>query len=421
MSRFYVLLSGAAGVAAGALFTLPASAQCVTDADCGEGLICNTATYETPCDAPPEECPEGQSCDIPECEPTTVTRSYCENPPCQVDADCGEGMICRIETYEVGCGFKCEDDGVCEADPECVPTTESYSYCEEKPCESDADCGTGRICIERTWESCTGGAAVDCDEAGNCTQTSFNEECTTESSAYCGYRYEAECTVSEDCGPGFDCVPNEVCWCGGSTGGVSGEGGAASVPEEPMTDPECGCEPTGTNRCELQELACTTDADCPADFLCIQNPSGWCTGDENGTVTCGTDGPAMVCYPSGWYSGGLDGGGTSEDGTTGSNTGTATGTTTGTATGGVPPRDDDGKDDDTSEDGSGASTGTSTGSVSPGDDDDDNAEGWPTWGRPKHGSPWTRCSVTSAGMTSSGGTAFLTLLGLAMLGRRRRS
>lgn len=360
MSRFHVLMMGVAGATAGALLTMPAAA-CVTDADCDEGLVCKTETYETDC-AYEEDCPEGQTCEAPDCEPTIETYSYCDLPPCQTDADCGEGRICKIETYEIGCATApCPEGEVCE-EPACEPSTETYSYCMDKPCASDTDCAEGLICIQQTAQACSGGASVSCDDEGNCTTTELEENCTTETYSYCGYRYQAECTQNEDCGPGFDCVPEQICWCTGATGvGPTGEAGAASVPDEPIpVETECGCEPTGRNQCELQELPCAADTDCPEGFSCQEDGATACWFNSDGTSGCET--PSLRCYPPGYLSESGEDGGWSTGGSTigtggsssgnagtgesdGTEPGTATGTSTGTVTGG-PGLPQVGDDDD---------------------------------------------------------------------------
>jgi uncharacterized protein (TIGR03382 family) len=168
------------------------------------------------------------------------------------------------------------------------------------PCEADADCGDGLVCLTYEYEECEDIAATPPCAGDDCPEPAPSDEaaCETVSESFCAPPYVAPCEVDSDCGEGFACVPEEVCWCGGSSGsGSAGSSGGSSGgapdptpypaptpdPDTPgeddgsdePTDPEgdevpedCGCEATGDFYCEPLEIACAADADCPDGWSC---------------------------------------------------------------------------------------------------------------------------------------------------------
>lgn len=58
--------------------------------------------------------------------------------------------------------------------------------------------------------------------------------------------------------------------------------------------PECPCQPSGTNYCQIQALECVTAADCPTDWSCVTLPGG-CWADFEGNTGCNED--SSLCYP----------------------------------------------------------------------------------------------------------------------------
>jgi MYXO-CTERM domain-containing protein len=314
------------------------SAECESDEDCGTGMTCVTYEYETPdCEGDISDCPDGdEEClakleeEIERCESTEViTESYCEPGPCETDADCGENMVC-VEYVDDWCSGvsneECDENGDCTTyDEEPVCETEVYKECSTlhgMDCETDADCGDELVCVEFTAEWCSGGGDVVCDESGDCTVIEEEIECGSEVFKECMYQYEAPCEADADCGEGFSCVPEEICTCIGgddmvdTDGDGTSDGTAGVAPKDPAVDEDepmpvgdsdaidCSCEPTGTNRCELQEIDCEDDADCPAGMICaVPHDTVPCVVDDDGNMDCPDVEPTSQgqCSPEGWY------------------------------------------------------------------------------------------------------------------------
>jgi MYXO-CTERM domain-containing protein len=203
------------------------------------------------------------------------------------DLDCPQGTTCQIAP--VACpAIACADDS---ADcPRCDgPGT---PYCAPAACESDSDCGGSMKCAEHQVYDCGSGAtapaiapaAGDGDEP----RTNLPEPPPCESSAIrqCTPRWQLPCTSDSDCGAGFRCEEGEAC----------------SVPPfdpssgEPPSN-EVTCSPTGTFACVVVETACDDEADCPEDFVCVDNPNGTCSSSSSGETQCEPADPARVCAP----------------------------------------------------------------------------------------------------------------------------
>ncbi len=343
---------------------------------------------------------------------------------CETDDDCGAGYVCT--TYDWGttdCDYSmpdCEDgDEACLEDAEmsmedCETQTVTESYCQRAPCETDADCGEAMVCIEHVEEWCTGSGMEVCDENGEeCEVIEEEEECGTDVYRECGYPYEGGCEQDADCGEGFACVPREICSC--SSGGdmdtdemYDGEdmesGGDGEVPEMPEGDfgeaspgdeanpPECTCEPTGDNYCELQPIDCEIDADCPAGLLCSPSYSiSECEETPDGEEICTETETVSQCEPEGWYGEDWDDG---DD-------------VSGDADGEKDEEDEEADQDDNDDQGE-----------TEGDGDIGSGSGW-GWG---WGSPWgpRGCSVVAPGAGNTSGVALIGLLGLLAVALRRR-
>lgn len=128
------------------------------------------------------------------------------------------------------CLATCKSDSDCFSSQEC-----SDGLCRSRPCESDAECGTGKKCFHSThpreavpqchipcntsadcasssspWAKynphcndgnwCgTGGGGLYCDSDADCASNSMYKKCNTELSA-------CTCAGDEACGAGYQCA-----------------------------------------------------------------------------------------------------------------------------------------------------------------------------------------------------------------------
>ncbi len=239
---------------------------------------------------------------------------------CVADADCPAGFTCEIYETAIDCA-PCPNDGT-ECPP--CPSGGTYGYCSPPPpeqCNSDADCATDEVCVTYQYEQCsgssgsgsTGNGSTDpvapCEEGEDCGDRLPPEvdpepvTCTSGSESYCVPQYIAPCQQDSDCGEGFSCNDIEICSCTVSGGQPVDSDGSTSTDDTPSVDPDedCSCEPSGDKYCELNEVACDTDADCSGSLVC-EDFGG---GDIAVDIACDSDGvcdeplpPEPVTNPS---------------------------------------------------------------------------------------------------------------------------
>lgn len=344
---------------------------------------------------------------------------------CVDDADCYQNWACEV-VGEMGCAVACPEGQECDIPVDCV--AEEIKECVAQPCESDDQCEEGMVCHTETREECSGGSMVDCRPGSECPEPT-PVECETVTESACVPGYALPCQQDSDCGEGFACVEAEECWCEGSgtagAGGGSGgapadaDGGAAepqsgSGEDDPAPVPEgdvpvsyeeqCTCEPTGEYYCEMQEIACASDSDCPQGWACEADP--WqavsCSVPEGGSGECVPDPVevSMVCLPPFSDLGGYGRGWGAE-----------------ASTGGVALLDGGSTKEETLGD-SPAEGGGGTGSTELTSSDGTEADGDAAESKGDDGG----CRVANVGSNAAGGTlAWLAgLLGLLALRRRRR-
>lgn len=273
---------------------------------------------------------------------------------CDTNADCGEGFVCETVSTPCAAPPPCDsvDGGECPEPPECDPEPEGQ--CRPAPpesCDTASDCDAGLVCVTYTYETCSGGVPTDCasSEGGeeSCPEPAEEPECTTETEGSCLPPYLAPCDVAADCGSGgWTCEAAEVCTRSGggpTTGGGSddsnpgedipstdegsdgssgGEDGDRDEPSEPgdggATDDgdhgapdDCSCEPGDVKYCDLPKQECDSDSDCAGDLKCMELPGGHatspdttCTNTPDGETICEDDGsteneePASYCLPA---------------------------------------------------------------------------------------------------------------------------
>ncbi len=250
---------------------------------------------------------------------TFATTASAQPPePCGDDV-CPAGYTCELTTYDTcfgGCAPSLPGEPAECQEAECE--TVSYESCHRAACETDEDCGDEMKChsfvsisVPAAPAPCPPGVECDPIEPAPPPEPVEYKQCTP--------RSELPCEVNTDCGEGYDCVPAVSCTCGSTPTPTPSPGqpapdappGALVAPppgelplppdegsgggSDPSPPDDCTCEPSGTNYCQMQQLDCETDSDCPTDWSCIQGPSS-CWADSEGNSGC--DESAAQCYPS---------------------------------------------------------------------------------------------------------------------------
>lgn len=213
-------------------------------------------------------------------------------------------------------GFECETMAAPCPDIACAPGEDCdlgcdgapQSYCVRAACESDADCGEHLVCASLERMDCTNATRPACAPGEACEELPIEESgCATTTIKECTPRWDLPCTSAADCGEGFSCQELESCSCAGSGGAepapsrLPAEGGGAdslAAPDEPVelvASPDCTCAPSGEFMCQRNEVACDSDADCPTDWSCVDNPMGYCWQSSDGTSGCEPADSARIC------------------------------------------------------------------------------------------------------------------------------
>lgn len=244
--------------------------------------------------------------------PVTAAQTGCGDDSCPAGFECLTGPT--------GCGGVCEvpaDGGepVCY-ELECDP--EPYTYCARATCTTDSDCGEEMVCHTTEQNLCPRTDPPSC-AGDDCEDTDYEDtdeaDCEQTQLSQCAYPHELPCDTDAECGEGYACVASQSCWCSaGSPEPGAPEGAPSADPPPPAgtvpaTSPsppdqgECGCEPTGSNHCQMQDIECESDADCPAQWSCLEAAAP-CWVDSDGNSGCQES--TLRCYPDGTYgSGGL--------------------------------------------------------------------------------------------------------------------
>lgn len=161
------------------------SKSCMSDTDCGPGMMCDKSQCLSCCTDPSQpcialccgkcvplqakcqtdsDCGVGQYCEL-SIDAAGIISGKCTNLPegaCVRDTDCGEGGKCVIgacpECFPCPCFGKCEYQWTCQDHSDCPPGQECKQYCgngwckgvcEPLPkgmCWSDKDCNEGYYC-----------------------------------------------------------------------------------------------------------------------------------------------------------------------------------------------------------------------------------------------------------------------------------
>lgn len=274
-------------------------APCASDADCGEGIAC-----------------ESGYCAVEQPKPSSE---------CEVDADCASGYSCQVVGAS-GCAVPAPNEPstpcVSEEFRACVPPPPAQ--CD--PAQLSADCSGGDVCVTYTFETCSGGDAPAClcADGTDCECGPEPEpqpgSCQSEAVSYCVPPYLAPCSVDLDCGAGFTCEQQEICTSSCAGGPPVSDPNGGDDGGEPI-DCESSCAPSGQSYCQIVERACDSAADCGAGFVCESfgqtepGVPGTCEVDEEGNEICNDGGPVepppaeSYCLPEGWQTWGAPSGG----------------------------------------------------------------------------------------------------------------
>jgi MYXO-CTERM domain-containing protein len=199
--------------------------------------------------------------------------------------DCPLGTTCELAPVACPAIACAEDSPDC---PRCDSTADGTPYCAPAACESDSECSDSMKCAEFVIECANGLPLAAPARVGEEPRTNLPEPPPCEATVFrqCTPRWQLPCTADSDCGEGFRCEESESC----------------SVPP---SDPSSGepqssdvtCTPSGFFACVVVETACSTEADCPADFACVNNPNGTCSSGRDGQTQCTPVDPPQVCAP----------------------------------------------------------------------------------------------------------------------------
>jgi hypothetical protein len=203
-----------------------ASAQsCSADTDCPQSFACVVSGTSTPPVCKGTDCPADAGAS------ETVVYKDCEPKACVSDADCGTGMVC-YEQKSTSCSgggsasgcaanTKCDAGAVITTAETCTTTTRNLcAFKWQVPCNADTDCGDAFVCQPSVSGGCgtssrtvssgpsgTGGAtssgnsssppAVDGGAAECPTITSFPGSCSPKATT---------CTGDSECPSGWTCT-----------------------------------------------------------------------------------------------------------------------------------------------------------------------------------------------------------------------
>jgi MYXO-CTERM domain-containing protein len=143
--------------------------SCASDADCAKGLSCQTDLTVTGGTGICYVGDGGRVCTTTS-EPPVPTKS-CRAATCTSDTDCGATMVCYKQTVTTCTNGApvtdaCKAGTTCVAPPPPVPetctatTTALCTYRWALPCNADADCGTGFVCKPSEMGMCSGGSGT---------------------------------------------------------------------------------------------------------------------------------------------------------------------------------------------------------------------------------------------------------------------
>lgn len=259
------------------------TADCATDADCGEGGVCfGTGRRGGECR---KACNAAADCGRDNYECATVN-----NPPL-VDEDTGMSVevpkTCQPQRTPVAftneVGIACEDETACNGGICRGGDAWPGGYCSGA-CIKDSDCGAEGVCLLRLYGgggSCYEGCTVDTD----CKRDPMNYGCieATGGVKICGFKLDPlpAGVVGKACAADTDCANGE---CEDELNDIPAPGGYCTA-DDCEEDAQCGagnfCLAEGRGTSCFQ--GCTADANCRTGYTCT---------DQGDTTKM-----AKVCFP----------------------------------------------------------------------------------------------------------------------------
>ena len=218
-----------------------------------------------------------------------LTANVASAQDCKADADCGDGYACKTG-LRGGQLPRQAVSGRRRARSATIPvdagTMETVSIAKPSRAAKTATVGT-RWCVTAEVHECSGGGAVARVLQGGRRVPRLNRSPVDTGRLHglgkqCMERWAVPCKQDADCGPGFDC--KEVIEMACSGGGVApSAGGGARLGagcRRRLSRPAASAardvhiEPRGMFACELKDLPCDTDDDCPSGLECTDNYAG---------------------------------------------------------------------------------------------------------------------------------------------------
>jgi hypothetical protein len=308
--------------------------DCRSNADCGGGRLCNTATFTC------VPCASDGACVTAFGAGHLCVNGSCIPGNCRTAAECSAGEVCDANNYMCrmcgtdpecvagyGANHLCEGGacipGQCRTSPECP----NGGLCDTPnhtcgPCASHAECvagyGTNHLCVNG---GCVSGmclSTADCGGGQICnTTTRMCQACGTDAACVTAYGPQHLC-INNVCVPGqcrvsADCAGSQICDTPTRTCNPCGSDAACSVDPSYGSSTVCiggGCVSGdchgSSNDCPTGQLCaistpdtcggCTTDAQCTSDpaygagYICFQGicQHGNChgtSGDCNGALS----------------------------------------------------------------------------------------------------------------------------------------
>ena len=239
---------------------------CVDDSACETGQVCgqNGTCENVACQAR-RECPGSSTC---------LPNGFCGLPQCTANEDCGDGgRICRDGVCITPDALPaCGDGGTCESGKVCNRTSNRCEdcsgsgplrcalgqtcrngSCETTSCTSDAQClSAGKLCDLGTRQ------CVGCSATRQCPNTHFCEASQCKARPRCT---NGMCTAPLTCDTATNYCINagNVSLCGRCTADAECSGGA---------DGGAGSKCLALGGASYCGKACTTQNDCPNNYVC---------------------------------------------------------------------------------------------------------------------------------------------------------